>query len=248
MSWAPQHGPQKCAQCGAMIDPLALACPYCRFTTPAGVAAHQAQQAQAHHHAQWAAHAHHVNTSVANARMKSTSTQSLVFGILGLILFCTPLGIVGIVQWFRARAMSREAHSPVPTVATVGLVLSIVSLFTSVGGITALHNGVEEDKAAAEQRAAAIDARLGNKASAIVLDRETACGLAEAHVWREGDGRIANHIVKGVECMGTVTIEGERADLDLVRVKSSTEKYDSHVCFRRGAKWFVERIQSTSCF
>lgn len=248
MSWAPQQGPQTCAQCGAMIDPLALACPYCKFTTPQGVIAHRQQQAHAQHQAQWAAHAHHVQTSVAGARMKSTATQSLVFGILGLILFCTPLGIVGILQWFRARGMAREAHAKIPTVATAGLVLSIVSLVTSVGGIALLNRDLAEDEAAAEKRAAAIEARLGSRPNATVLDRQTACDLAEAHIWREGDGRIANHLVRNVDCMGTVSVEGERADLDLVRVKSSTQKYDSHVCFRRGGKWFVERVQSTSCF
>jgi uncharacterized OB-fold protein len=40
--------PHKCAQCGAMIDPLLHACPYCQFTTPTGVVArtYQAQQEQ----------------------------------------------------------------------------------------------------------------------------------------------------------------------------------------------------------
>jgi hypothetical protein len=240
--------PQKCAQCGAMIDPLALACPYCRFTTPRGVAAHQQQQAQAHQQAQWAAHANYVHTSVANARMKSTGTQALVFGILGILLFCTPLGIVGIVQGIRARGMSKQANAPVPGTATAGLVLSIVSLVTSIGGIILIDRGVEEDKAAAEQRAAAIERRLGNKPAAAVLTRETACDLAEIHVWREGDGKIANHIAKSVQCMGRLTFEGERAEIDLVRVKSGTEQNDSHVCFRRGDKWYVERFGSTPCF
>jgi hypothetical protein len=248
MSWGAPAAPQKCAQCGAMIDPLALACPYCRFTTPAGVAAHQQQQAQAHHQAQWAAHANYVHTSVAAARTKSTSTQALVFGILGIVLFCTPLGLVGVIQGVRARGMAREARMPVPGSGTAGLILSILSLVTSIAGITMLHLGVEEDKAAAEKRAAAIDARLGNKPSAVVLDRQTACDLAEAHVWREGDGNIGNHIVKSVQCMGKVTYEGDRADLDLVRVKDSTQTYDSHVCFKRGGKWFVERVQRTACF
>lgn len=247
MSWGPQAAPQKCAQCGAMIDPLALACPYCKFTTPQGVAAHQAQQAQAHQQAQWAAHANYVHTSVANARTKSTGTQALVFGILGIILFCTPLGIVGIIQGVRARGMAKQANVPVPGAATAGLILSIISLVTSIGGIILLDKGVEEDKVAAEKRAVAIEKRLGNKASATVLTRETACDIAEIHVWREGDGRISNTIAKSVQCMGKLTFEGERAELDLVRVKTGTDQNDSHVCFRRGDKWYVERFSTASC-
>jgi hypothetical protein len=255
MSWnagygppsGPQSGPQKCAQCGAMIDPLALSCPYCKFTTPQGVAAHQHEQAQAQHRAQWAAHASYVHTSVATARMKSTGTQALIFGLLGMLLFCTPLGIVGVIQGFRARGMSAAANAPVPGTATAGLILSIISLVTSVVGIVLLNRGVEEDKAAAERRAVAIERRIGNKPSATVLDRDTACGLAEIHVWREGDGRIANHIAQSVQCMGKMRSEGDRAELDLVRVKTSTDQNDSHVCFKRGDKWYVERFSTTSC-
>lgn len=243
----PPSGPQKCAQCGAMIDPLAHACPYCRFTTPLGVSAHQQQQAQAQHQAQWAAHANYVHSSVATARTKSTSTQALIFGILGIILFCTPLGIVGIIQGFRARGMAGEAKIPVPGTATAGLVLSIISLVTSIGGIILMNRDMEEDKAVAEQKAVAIEKRIGNKTSAVVLDRDTACGLAEIHVWREGDGRIANFNAKSVQCMGKMKFEGDRAELDLLRVKSGTEQNDSHVCFKRGDKWYVERFSTTSC-
>lgn len=235
--------PQKCAQCGAMIDPLALACPYCHFTTPAGVAARQQQQ----HHRQWQAHASYVHSAQAGARMKATANQTLIFGILGIVLFCTPLGIVGIIQGFRARGMSREANLPVPGTATAGLVLSIISLFSSIGGIMLLDRSVEEDKAAAEQRAVAIERRIGNKPASKVLDRDTACGLAEIHVWREGDGRIANHIAKSVSCMGKLTFEGDRAEIDLVRVKSGAEQNDSHVCFKHGDKWYVEKFSSGPC-
>lgn len=247
MTWGAPQAPQKCGQCGAMIDPLSLACPYCKFTTPAGVAAHHQQRAQAQHQAQWAAHASYVHTSVATARMKSTGTQALIFGILGIILFCTPLGIVGLIQGVRARGMSRQANAPVPGTATAGLVLSIISLVTSIGGIILLDRDIEEDRATAEQRAIAIERRIGNKSSATVLDRDTACGLAEIHVWREGDGRIANHIAKSVQCMGKLTLEGDRAELDLVRVKSGTEQNDSHVCLKRGDKWYVERFSSGPC-
>ena len=258
MTWGPPHGqpygppsgPQKCAQCGAMIDPLALACPYCKFTTPQGVAAHQHHQAQQQQQAQWAAHASYVHTSVANARMKSTGTQSLVFGILGIILFCTPLGIVGIVQGFRARGMSKAANAPVPGTATAGLILSFISLFTSIGFITWASYDADEKRAVNEKKASAIEARLGTKPNAIVLDRDTACGLAEAHLLRDGDGHMQGYSVTTVQCMGKLSFEDDKGELDLVRVKGTTssENYDSHVCFRRGGKWFVERVQSTSCF
>ncbi len=235
--------PQKCAQCGAMIDPLALACPYCRFTTPAGVAAHQQQQAQA----QWSAHAQHAHFAAARARLGATATQALIFGILGILLFCTPLGIVGIVQGFRARSMAREAQAPVPGTATAGLVLAFLSLFTSIGGIILIDRATEEDKANAEQHAAAIDKRLGDRPSAAVLDRDTACGLAEAHVYREGADGVANFNVRSVECFGRVQVTGEgRAELDDVRVKDSTKKHEVKACFKRGGKWYVSTTTPAS--
>lgn len=235
--------PQKCAQCGAMIDPLALACPYCRFTTPAGVAAHQQQQAQAH----WSAHAQNVQLSAARARLGATATQALIFGILGILLFCTPLGIVGIVQGFRARAMAREAHAPMPGTATAGLILAFVSLVTSIGGIVLINRATEEDKAIAEARAAAIDKRLGDRPSAKLLDRDTACGLAEAHVFREGAQGVSNFNVKGVECVGKLSVLGDdRAELDNVWVKDSTKKHEIKACFKRGGKWYVANTTTSA--
>jgi hypothetical protein len=68
----------------------------------------------------------------------------------------------------------------------VGLVLSIVSLGTSIVGVALLNDAIEDDKAAAERHAAAIDARLGDGPSKAELDRDVACGLVEAHVYREG--------------------------------------------------------------
>lgn len=229
-----------------MIDPLALACPYCRFTTRQGIAANYAQQ----QHQQWAAHANYVQSAAATARMKSTATQTLVFGILGILLFCTPLGIVGIVQGFRARAMAREARAPVPGSATAGLVLAIVSLFTSVGGLILIDRDVQEDKSAAEQRAAAIDKRLGARATAKTLDRDTACGIAEAHLYREGAEGVLNYNVKDVECVGRLTTSGEdRAEIDLVRFKDATRKLETKACLTRGGKWFVQKTvaPSSSC-
>ena len=236
--------PQRCAQCGAMIDPLAHACPYCQFTTPAGVAAHQQRQ----HHAQWAAHATHQQMAAAVARMKSTSTQALVFGILGIVICCTPLGIVGIVQGVRARGMAREANAPVPGTATAGLVLSILSIVTSIAGIYFIDKGAKEDKAAAEQRAAAIDQRLGKRPEAKVLDRDVACGLAEAHLLREGHGGKAGYYLEEIQCVGRLESTAEdRAEIDVMRAKASGGGLEFRVCFKRGGKWYVSTTTTLAC-
>lgn len=235
--------PHKCAQCGAMIDPLLHECPYCRFTTPTGVAArtYQAQQAQ------WAAQAQYVQSAAARVRTTSTGGQALLFGILGIVLFCLPLGIVGIVQGFRARGMARALQMPIPGTATVGLVLSILSLFTSIGGVVLINQSVENDKAEAERHAAAIDARLGKRPLAPVLDHDVACGLVEAHLYREGYGSVSNFNVQGFECVGKLTQTSDRAEIDVVRMKDSTQKYEFRACLRRGERWYVSATTTVAC-
>ena len=234
--------PQRCAQCGAMIDPLAHACPYCQFTTPAGVAAHQQRQ----HQAQWAAHATHQQMAAAVARMKSTSMQSLIFGILGMLIFCTPLGIVGIIQGVRARGMSREVNAPVPGTATAGLILSILSIVTSIAGIYLLDKGGREDEAAAKQRAAAIEQRLGARPSAKVLERDVACGLAEAHVLREGHGGKAGYHYSDFQCIGRFESTEDRAEIDVIRAKY-VDVVEFRACFKRGEKWYVSTTTTLAC-
>lgn len=240
--------PQKCAQCGAMIDPLAHACPYCRFTTPAGVAAHQHAQQQAQQQAQWAAHAQHVQFAAARARLASTATQALVFGILGIVLFCTPLGIVGIVQGFRARAIAREAHAPVPGTATAGLVLAILSLVTSIVGIVLIDRSTQEDKAKADARAAAIEKRLGARMSASEIDRDTACGIVEAHLLREGYAGTAGYFLDDIQCIGKLQKTGpDTAEIDTIRAKNNSTKWEFRACLKRGGKWYVKDTSTGVC-
>ena len=170
-----------------------------------------------------------------------------MYGLLGPLLFGTPFGIVGIVQGVRARGMAREARVPLPGVALAGLVLSVLSLFTSIGGIVLLDRSVEQDKTKAVARAAEVEKRVGRGAEAPVLTRDVACALAEAHLLREGHEKLDGWQIREVECLGKLTSNGDRAEIDLVRVKDVTKKYELHACFKRGGTWFVTSTTTLAC-
>ena len=241
----------KCAQCGALIDPIALACPYCRFTTPAGVAAHQRAQAEAQQRAHWETHAQHAQRAATNAQVQSASTHALVWSIVGTALCCFPVGVVGIVFGVRARSLAKRLGLPPPARATIGLVLGGLSCVLSVAGLVYGFIKAQADEDNAKQRIDAIEKTLGTRPSSPDLDQSTACGLAEVFALRSGwDGRRGSSL-EGFECVGKVRRRsGERAELDDFRFHPNTDsqkRYDVKVCFKRGAVWYVSELREGAC-
>ena len=240
----------KCAQCGALIDPLALACPYCRFTTPAGVAAHQRAQAEAQQRAHWEAHAQHTQRAAANAQVGSSSTHALIWSIVGTALCCFPVGLVGIVFGVRARSLAKRLGVAPPARATLGLVLGIVSCVLSVAGLAygIIQSQIDEDNAS--QRIAGLEKKLGTGPSARDLDPSTACALAEIHALRTGwDGR-RGYSLDGFECFGKLRRSRDRAELDDFRFHPGTDpkrRFEVKVCFKRGEAWYVSEMRDGPC-
>lgn len=242
--------PIKCAQCGALVDPLALACQYCRFTTPAGVAAHQRAQAEAEQRAHWHAHAHLTQQATTNARVQSSSNHALIWSIIGTVLCCLPLGVVGIVLAVRARSLAKRLGTPPPARATLGLALGIVSSVLSVAFVVYAIVQSEHDKEEAGKRITTIEQELGPAPSAHVLERSTACGLAEIHALRTGwDGR-QGYALEGFECVGKIRLQRNRATLDDFRFRignAPNKRFDVNVCFKRGAVWYVSDMRVGAC-
>lgn len=242
--------PVKCAGCGALIDPLALTCQYCRLTTPAGVAAHQRAQAEAQQRAHLEAQARFAQQATAQQQMKSASTQALLCSILGTLLCCFPVGIVGIVLGVRARSLASRLGAPPPARATLALALGILSSVLSVAVLAYgfIQSGIDEENA--KHRIATLEQELGAGPSRNELDRSTACGLAELHALRTGwDGR-RGHSLAGFECLGKVRRSGDRAELDDFRFHPSTDtkrRFEVRVCFKRGAVWYVSEMREGAC-
>lgn len=233
-----------CSRCGATIDPLALACPFCKLTTPAGVMAEERRREEARVRAGYEAHASVHRQHAEHRRLMGTANQALVFSLLGIVLCCLPTGIVGIVQGARARAMAKAANVPPPGRATVGLVLGIVSIVSSIGFIVFIELGVQEDKKVANARIDAIEASVGARAANAALERDVACGLAEQYVLRNGFGGNRGYSIAGFDCPGRVRVtSGEAAELDTFRfTHGSSDKFETVACFKRGAKWFVADV------
>jgi len=242
--------PVKCAQCGALIDPLAHSCQYCRFTTPAGVAARQRAEADAQRRAQWEAHAQYNQQVVTHRQVESSSTHALLWSIAGTVLCCLPLGVVGVVLGVRARSLAGRLGTAPPARATIGMVLGALSCVLSVGMLVLGFVLAEIEKQEAEERIATIEKQLGARPSAPTLDRNTACGLAEIYALRNGWNGRTGPSLQGFECVGKLRHDRDRAELDDFRFRIGSDqknRYDLHVCFKRGDAWYVREMREGGC-
>jgi hypothetical protein len=237
----------KCAQCGALIDPLAHTCQYCRFTTPAGVAAHQRAEYEQRAQAQYQAHAQYQHQVVEQRRASGAANQALIWSIVGIVLCCTPLAIVGVVMGARARGMATRAGLPVPTTATAGLALGVFGVLSSLAFVIYMVVDIGRKTERRDARVAELEARLGDRPSAETLEHDTACGLAEVYVLRNGWGGTSGEYLQRFDCAGKLIPGEERAELDDLRFEGSTESFRANVCFRRGAKWYVTELRDGEC-
>ena len=134
--------------------------------------------------------------------------------------------------------------------ATVGLVLGVLSSVTSIGFFTWAMLEAQNQQEDTEQRIAAIEKRLGDKPSSPVLDRDTACGLAEIHARRNGWAGHQGYTLEAFECVGKIERSADRAQLEDFRFKyrnDSNARYELNVCLKRGAQWYVGDMREGPC-
>lgn len=241
--------PPKCAQCGATLDPLALACPYCRLTTPAGVAAERQAEQQRAHAAAWQAHAQSQHVAGAARQVESTATQAFFFSLGGLVC-CVPLSIAAVVQGIRARGMAKRFGLPTPPRATWGLALGIAFGILSVGGLIAagFQDSAEQDEANA--RIKALEATAAKSAAATTLDHATACALAEIYARKTGWAGEKGHRLDRFECSGRLDASADRARLEDFRFHKRVGEdpaFELSVCFKRGGSWYVSKLSQGAC-
>lgn len=239
----------RCERCGANLDPTVLACPYCQMTTRAGVAAQERQSQAAYAQATWMAANQAQAQEVERRRIHGLATQSLVWSIVGTVLFCFPVGIIGIVQGSRARSAAVARSLPIPGAATIGLWLGIASSITSIGLVTWASRDVARDEARTKARIATIEKTVGTKAESPTLDASTACQLAEARALQQGWNDTRGYSLERFECLGKLTQAGDTAELQDFRfhARSGSEEYRTFVCLKRGARWYADRLSTTSC-
>lgn len=238
----------KCEHCGAVLSPQAMACSFCQAPTAAAIRARQQAEYEQHQRAQQVAMAAQLERSAGLNRLQSTSTQSMWWSIAGLVVCCMPVALVGLVQGLRARGLAKTLNAPMPGQALTGLVLSGVGSLCSIGFyIYAIISSSQQDEAAAA-RIKVLDAQTQVPAMAAGLTQPTACALAEAYALKTGFAGNRGPTLDHFECLGRVVPTGDKADLEDFRFrKGATAKFDVHVCFKHGARWFVTALQEAPC-
>ena len=236
-----------CERCGAALDPTALTCPFCGLTTRAGVQARameeQAAQSRAGLAQQWAMQ----QQRAAQMEVASLGTQAMWWSIAGLAFCCLPLGVVGIVQGLRAKSRAHAVNMAPPGAATAGFILGIISCMTSIALFTYAAIDSQNEQERANKRVAEIDKQLGKKPEAATLDHDTACLLGEQYTLKNSFDDKSGYQFEKFECVGKLTQTGDSAQLDDLKFHYTSDEEKAFVCFKRGTKWYVDRLATSGC-
>ncbi len=240
-----------CQRCGATIDPGVHECPFCGLQTPAGAAAAQmaemARLQNAQMQAQQNAFANEQRRRVAAATIESSATTAMWISLVGTLLCCSPMGIVGGVFGLRARSVAMKSGVAVPMKATIAIVLGLVGAVLTAGFLTFAWVKGSQDEETANARAAALDKKSASKVTAARLDHETACQLGESYLLRNGWDSRSGSQYSNIECPGKLTDSTDSAELEDLTSKYNSETLKVSVCFKRGVKWYVDRLAVGSC-
>lgn len=237
----------KCEHCGAVLTPQALECGFCRAPTPAGLRAREQAEHEQRARAQWASASEQQERFAAQARLQSTSSQSLWWSIGGFFICCMPVAVVGLIQGLRARGLARSIGAPLPGRALAGLILSGIGSASSIALFTAAMIGSSQDKEAAETRIKVLEAQTQIPAQAASMTQPTACALAEAYALKSGYDDAEGQNLARFDCLGKLTATSDSAALDAFRFAKNKKNYEVNVCFKRGARWYVTSLQEQAC-
>jgi hypothetical protein len=237
-----------CAHCGAVVDLTALACAYCRAPTPAAARARAEESASRERALAQHAELERSQRAASSAKMDAAAGKSFVLALVGLVVCFIPiLQIISIVFYFRARATARQLSVHVPWKATVGGVLSTISLLSTTVFLTwaFIRDGNLRDRA--DARIAALTPQANEGALRPTLDYRTACALAEIHALKDGSYGQDGWNLVDFDCKGKLDVKDETATLAAFSFKVETNdvRHDVTVCFSRGSKWYVTELSPT---
>jgi hypothetical protein len=240
-----------CERCGAGLPPNTDQCGYCGTVSPAArstLAAEAAQRAQRQAT---------LDAQVAVLRVKLQSnteqaaSRTLMWGLLSFVVFCLPIfNVLALVAFKRAQTSAREAGTPVPTRATVGLLCAALTGALCVGFWVWIVIGVRADNARVEARKIELSKQIAAHPEGPALDHPFACALAELYVLTNGyDGSTNTGQFRDVDCAGAITVLNGRAEMPdfKFRISSNQPQRSATICFKLGARWFVQDTRATSC-
>jgi len=240
-----------CERCGAGLPQNTDQCVYCGTVSAAARAALGAEAARrAHEQATMNA-----QVAVLKAKLQSTTEQAasraLMWGLLSFAFFCLPIfNVLSFLSFKRAQTSAREAGTPLPMRATVGLLCSVFTGILFVALWSWAIMSVREDNARVEARKAELSKQIAAHPEGPALDRPFACALAELYVLTNGyDGSTNTGQFRDFDCAGAVTVLTGRAEMPdfKFRTSSSDAQKTATICFKLGARWFVQEARATSC-
>lgn len=131
--------------------------------------------------------------------------------------------------------------------ATIAIVVGLLGAFLTAVFLTFAWVKGTHDEEVASTRAAELDRKSASKVTAATVDHETACQLGESYLLRNGwDGRSGSQY-DDIECPGKLTETADSAELEDLTAKYISETIKVSVCFKRGVKWYVDRLAVGSC-
>jgi len=240
-----------CERCGAGLPAHTDQCGYC------GTVSGPARAALAEEAAQRARMLQAMNAQVALVKVKlqgtteQASSRALMWGLLSFVFFCLPIfNVLAFLSFKRAQASAREAGTAVPTRATVGLLCAVFTGLLCLGSWIWMITDLRADNAKLEVRKTELTKKIAEHPEGPALDRPFACALAELYVLTNGyDGSTNTAQFRDVDCAGAVTVLNGRAEMPdfKFRTSSSDAQKSATICFKLGARWFVQDARAASC-
>ena len=235
-----------CESCGARIEPAHLTCPFCNAITPFGL--RQREQDDYARLSRDAAEVHAAQgrdfqaRGVAQIQLEALGRQSVIWSVVGVVLCCFPVpSLVALVLAYRARVVAREKGFVFPAQATIGLLLSIVTLlmsasFYAFAGVSAVQK---------QRRIHGLETETAASATAATIDHDTACKLIEILLLHHGYSSCSDSI-DNFACDGALEQHGTTAIVHDVAFDVTSTSHTADATLRHGARWLVEALTDVS--
>ncbi len=240
-----------CERCGAGLPPDKDQCAYCGTVHEGARAALHAEAAQRKREAAQANAQSAVMRQLMLSATEQASSRALLFGLLSVGFFCLPVfSAFAYVYFNKARDSAQKAGTPLPTRASVGLVLGILTGVLCICSWVYMIADMRADDAHAEARKTALNRQIAARPASPVLDHPLACELAELYLLSNGFEQATNTgAFREVSCLGTLEVRKERAEMPDFSFHVSTNGgvKTATVCFKHGERWFVESLRVNGC-
>jgi hypothetical protein len=196
------------------------------------------------HQRQW--HDKHASAARAAALRidaEATVNQNANYALMAALsnVICCWIGVPGVVAVIlgaRTRSLARSHGLVVPGRALAAMAIGALATVSAL----AFWIWFGFDSKRIDDRRTELRQRVEKQAAASTLDHDTACSMVELRLLEQGFEGTSEFGISGVHCNGTLTQDGNRATLDEVTFKKSSEPRKVTACFKRGGRWAVDKL------